>query len=90
MVSVMSVSSEALLSDLPLTKFPRELSTGSSFKSVLQHLALKTCSILFVLPFYSAHLVESVQVTLQVFCATYFLAFVNLRFKAFLFAKVIR
>lgn len=64
-VTAIQIGSETAICELTSGKLPRELTSNYSLNACMSHLALKTIAAIITAPFYSTHLVESVQV-----CAT--------------------
>uniref|UniRef100_H2YXY0 Solute carrier family 25 member 46 n=1 Tax=Ciona savignyi TaxID=51511 RepID=H2YXY0_CIOSA len=60
-INVIEIGSESLISELSSGKLPREVGSNPTIRSLSSHLLLKLISSAIVAPFFSVHLVESVQ-----------------------------
>nr|CAB3266185.1 solute carrier family 25 member 46 [Phallusia mammillata] len=60
-VTAIEIGFETAISELSSGKLPREMSNDHTLHTCISHMAMKTISAIIVAPFYSAHLVESVQ-----------------------------
>ena len=61
-VTAITFGAESGVYELSSGKLPREVTTKSSLKKIAYHVALKSIVYSIVSPFWSAHVVESVQV----------------------------